>query len=218
MKTIIAPKRIEKTRIQKVAFDLVETLRGGGIVIIASESAYVAIADPASDDGITVFKSLKDMANDISFPVFVNDVSDLLSYVPTISDRDRLLTSSFWPGFLNIEFTTNEALPCNLGADSSPASIMARKPNSPLLNVISELMGPVIYTALKDKDDKILKTLVRLLPENRKQVEIAVNSGVIRSSKQSSVVSCVSSLPRMVREGSVPYSDIKKVIPSLQKI
>lgn len=95
MKTIIAPKRIEKTRIQKVAFDLVETLRGGGIVIIASESAYVAIADPASDDGITVFKSLKDMANDISFPVFVNDVSDLLSYVPTISDRDRLLTSSF---------------------------------------------------------------------------------------------------------------------------
>jgi hypothetical protein len=52
VKTIIAPKRIEKTRIQKVAFDLVETLRGGGIVIIASESAYVAIADPASDDGI----------------------------------------------------------------------------------------------------------------------------------------------------------------------
>jgi tRNA A37 threonylcarbamoyladenosine synthetase subunit TsaC/SUA5/YrdC len=218
MKTVLAPKRSEKTKIQKIAFDLVERLREGGVVLIASESAYVAIADPASSDGVASFRSLKDLAADISFPVFVSDVNDLLSYLPTISDRDRLLTSAFWPGLLNIEFITNEVLPSNLGADSTPASIMARKPNNPLLNVVSELMGPVIYTALKDKNGKTLKTLVGMLPAHKKLIEIAVNSGAIKSAKQTSVVSCVGSQPHMVREGSIAYSEIKKVIPSLQKL
>ena len=158
MKTVLVPKKSEKTKIQKLAFALVEKLREGGVVVIAIESAYVAIADPASRDGVAAFRSLKDLDADISFPVFVNEINDLLSYLPEISDRDRLLTSAFWPGLLNIEFKTSKVLPCNLGADSTPASVMARKPSNLLLNVVSELMGPVIYTALQDKDGKVLKS------------------------------------------------------------
>jgi tRNA A37 threonylcarbamoyladenosine synthetase subunit TsaC/SUA5/YrdC len=138
--------------------------------------------------------------------------------LPEISDRDRLLTASFWPGLLNIEFKSNEVLPCNLGANSNPASVTARKPSNPLLNVVSELMGPVIYTALQDKNGKVLKSLVGLIPANKKIVAIAINSGVIKSTKQTSIVSCVESRPRMVREGSIPAFEIKKVIPSLQAV
>lgn len=218
MKTVLAPKKSEKTKIQKLAFELVEKLREGGVVAIAIESAYVAIADPASSDGVAAFRSLKVLDSDISFPVFVNDVSDLLSYLPEISDRDRLITSAFWPGLLNIEFKTNDVLPCNLGADSTPAFVMARKPSNLLLNVISELMGPVIYTALQDKNGKFLKSLAGLTPANKKLVAIAINSGVIKSTQQTSIVSCVESRPRMVREGSIPACEIKKVIPSLQAV
>lgn len=95
---------------------------------------------------------------------------------------------------------------------------MARKPSNPLLNVVSELMGPVIYRALQDKNGKVLKSLVGLIPANKKIVAIAINSGVIKSTKQTSIVSCVESQPRMVREGSIPAFEIKKVIPSLQAI
>jgi len=218
MKTVLAPKKSEKTKIQKLAFEIVEKLREGGVVVIAIESAYVAIADPACDDGVAAFRSLKDLDVDISFPVFVHEISDLLSYLPEISDRDRLLTASFWPGLLNIEFKSNEVLPCNLGANSNPASVTARKPSNPLLNVVSELMGPVIYTALQDRNGKVLKSLVGLIPANKKIVAIAINSGVIKSTKQTSIVSCVESRPRMVREGSIPAFEIKKVIPSLQAV
>jgi tRNA A37 threonylcarbamoyladenosine synthetase subunit TsaC/SUA5/YrdC len=218
MKTVLAPKKSEKTKIQKLAFEIVEKLREGGVVVIAIESAYVAIADPACDDGVAAFRSLKDLDVDISFPVFVNEINDLLSYLPEISDRDRLLTSAFWPGLLNVEFKSNEVLPCNLGSDSTPASVMARKPSNPLLNVVSELMGPVIYRALQDKNGKVLKSLAALIPANKKLVAIAINSGVIKSTKQTSIVSCVESRPRMVREGSIPAFEIKKVIPSLQAI
>ena len=218
MKTVLVPKKSEKTKIQKLAFALVEKLREGGVVVIAIESAYIAIADPASRDGVATFRSLKVLDADISFPVFVNEINDLLSYLPEISDRDRLLTSAFWPGLLNIEFKTSEVLPCNLGADSTPASVMARKPSNLLLNVVSELMGPVIYTALQDKDGKVLKSLAGLTPANKKLVAIAINSGVIKSTKQTSIVSCLEGRPRMVREGSIPAFEIKKVIPSLQAV
>ena len=218
MKTVLAPKKSEKTKIQKLAFALVEKLREGGVVVIAIESAYVAIADPASRDGVAAFRSLKDLDADISFPVFVNEIDDLLSYLPEISDRDRLITSAFWPGLLNIEFKTNDVLPCNLGADSNPASLMARKPSNPLLNVVSELMGPVIYTALQDKNGKVLKSFSGLLPANKKLIEIAINSGAAKSTKQTSIVSCVDGKPKMIREGSISYFEIKKVIPSLQNI
>lgn len=218
MKIVLAPKKSEKTKIQRIAFELVEKLRGGGVVVIAIESAYVAIADPASSDGVATFRSLKDLDSDVSFPIFVNDISDLLSYLPEISDRDRLLTSAFWPGLLNVEFKASDVLPCTLGADANPASIMARKPNNPLLHVVSELIGPVIYTALQDKNGKVLKSLPGLLPRAKKLIEIAINSGVIKSTKQTSIVSCVDSKPKMLREGSITYSEIKKVIPSLQTI
>ncbi|MEI9906741.1 MAG: hypothetical protein WDO06_01515 [Actinomycetota bacterium] len=39
-------------------------------------------------------------------------------------------------------------MPHNLGAENSPASLIARKPKNPLLNEISALIGPIIYTTL----------------------------------------------------------------------
>lgn len=218
MKTILAPKKSEKIKIQKLAFQLVELLRGGNVIVVAGESAYLAITDPANGEGVAAFRSLKALGGDVFFPVFVNDINDLLSYVPEISDRERLLTSFFWPGLLNIEFTANKVLPSNLGADFSPASIMARKPNNPLLNVVSELMGPIIYTALKDKDGKVLKVLSGLLPSHKKIIHLAINSGAIKSIKQTSIVSCVEERPKLVREGAISYSEIKKVMTSLQML
>lgn len=215
MKTIVAPQSTEKTKIQKIAFSTVEKLREGQVIALAVENSYVAIVDPTSDQGLIDFKSLKDHEEDTFYPVFVSTLEDLSGFVGPISSTEKLLASSFWPGLLNLEFKANRVMPHNLGAENAPSSLVARKPKSLLMNAISDLIGPVIYTTLLKEDGKPVKLLSELSPRIKKVISLGINSGEIKSHKKTTLISCRESTPRVVREGSVPSWKIKKVVTSL---
>lgn len=217
MRKILAPQATEKTKIQKVAFSSVEKLREGAVLVVAVENSYVAIVDPASEEGLETFKSIKEYGEDIFYPVFINAIEDLAGFVAPIGDTERLIASKFWPGLLNIEFKGNRVMPHNLGANSTPETVVARKPKNPLLNAISDLIGPIIYTSLMDEANVPIRNLTELTPRLRKLITLAIDSGDIKSFKKSTLVSCVGKRPKVTRPGSIPSWKIKKIVPDLQE-
>ena len=215
MRTVSAPAANEKTKIQKIAFSSVEKLREGSVIVVAVENSYVALVDPSSEAGLEVFHSIKNFDADTFYPVFVNAIEDLSGFIAPISGTERLIASKFWPGLLNIEFKGNRVMPHNLGAKNTPETVVARKPKNPVINAISELIGPIIYTSLMDGSNKPIKTLAELTPRLRKLITLAIDSGEIKSFKKSTLVSCVQAKPILTRPGSIPSWKIKKVIPEL---
>ena len=218
MRKILAPKKTEVNKLKKLSFELVEILRTGAVLVVAVENSYVAIADPSNPDAGVSFRRLKKFDDDIFFPVFVSDVGELIDYVPEIPDSARLLASSYWPGLLNIELPARDVIPNNLGANISPTSVMVRSPKSALLNAMSELMGPIIYISLADDKGGLLKSLTLLTPENKKCIKVAIDSGTIKLKEQTSIITFIHAKPKMLREGAITFSEVKKLLPSLSAV
>jgi L-threonylcarbamoyladenylate synthase len=217
LRKILLPKSSEKLQLQKVAFDLVEKMRNGDLVAFSTENSYVVAADPHNQGAISSFRELKGHDPKTIYPVFVNSIEDLQPFTVDVSDKTRLLTQEFWPGMLNLVLSTREVPPHNFGGTETPDRLIARKPKNALLNLVTELVGPVIYSSLKDEKGAVIKDLADTSANQRKKISIAIDNGHIKSSKVTTVLNCMNQKLTLEREGSISLWDLKKVVSEIKE-
>jgi L-threonylcarbamoyladenylate synthase len=204
-------------QLQKVAFDLVERMRNGDLVAFSTENSYVVAADPHNQGAISSFRELKGHDPKTIYPVFVNSIEDLQPFTVDVSDKTRLLTQEFWPGMLNLVLSTRDVPPHNFGGTETPDRLIARKPKNALLNLVTELVGPVIYSSLKDEKGAVIKDLADTSANQRKKISIAIDNGHIKSSKVTTVLNCMNQKLTLEREGSISLWDLKKVVSEIKE-
>lgn len=217
MRKIPLPKSSEKLQLQKVAFDLVERLRNGDLVAFPTENSYVVTADPQNEGAVSSFRELKGHDPKTIYPVFVNSIEDLQPFTVDVSDKTRLLTQEFWPGMLNLVLSTRDVPPHNFGGTETPDRLIARKPKNVLLNLVTELVGPVIYSSLKDDSGAVVKDLTKMSVLQKKVITIAIDNGQIRSSKTTTVLNCINQQFKVEREGSISLWELKKVVAEIKE-
>jgi L-threonylcarbamoyladenylate synthase len=217
LRKIPLPKSSEKLQLQKVAFDLVEKMRNGDLVAFSTENSYVVAADPHNQIAVDSFRDLKGHDPKTIYPVFVNSIEDLQPFTADVSDKTRLLTQEFWPGMLNVVLSTRDVPPHNFGGTDTPDRLIARKPKNVLLNLITELVGPLIYSSLKDDSGAVVKDLAKISASQKKRITIAIDNGVIKSSKSTTVLNCMNQKFRLEREGSISLWDLKKVVSEIKE-
>jgi len=204
-------------QLQKVAFDLVERLRNGDLVAFPTENSYVVAVDPQNEGAVSSFRELKGHDPKTIYPVFVNSIEDLQPFTVDVSDKTRLLTQEFWPGMLNLVLSTRDVPPHNFGGTETPDRLIARKPKNVLLNLVTELVGPVIYSSLKDNSGAVVKDLTKMSVLQKKVITIAIDNGQIRSSKTTTVLNCIDQQFKVEREGSISLWELKKVVAEIKE-
>jgi L-threonylcarbamoyladenylate synthase len=204
-------------QLQKVAFDLVERLRNGDLVAFPTENSYVVTADPQNEGAVSSFRELKGHDPKTIYPVFVNSIEDLQPFTVDVSDKTRLLTQEFWPGMLNLVLSTRDVPPHNFGGTETPDRLIARKPKNVLLNLVTELVGPLIYSSLKDNSGAVVKDLVGMSVLQKKVIAIAIDNGQIKSSKMTTVLNCINQQFKVEREGSISLWELKKVVSDIKE-
>ena len=217
MRKILLPKSSEKLQLQKVAFDLVEKMRNGALVVFSTENSYVVAADPLNESAVSSFRELKGHDPKTIYPVFVNSIEDLQPFTVDVSDKTRLLTQEFWPGMLNLVLSTRDVPPHNFGSTHTPDRLIARKPKNVLLNLVTELVGPLIYSSLKDDAGSVVRELENISTKQKKRITIAIDNGLIKSSKTTTVLNCMNQLFVLEREGSISLWDLKKVVSEIKE-
>ena len=217
MRKILLPKSSEKLQLQKVAFDLVEKMRNGALVVFSTENSYVVAADPLNESAVSSFRELKGHDPKTIYPVFVNSIEDLQPFTVDVSDKTRLLTQEFWPGMLNLVLSTRDVLPHNFGSTHTPDRLIARKPKNVLLNLVTKLVGPLIYSSLKDDAGSVVRELENISTKQKKRITIAIDNGLIKSSKTTTVLNCMNQLFILEREGSISLWDLKKVVSEIKE-
>jgi L-threonylcarbamoyladenylate synthase len=217
LRKILLPKSSEKLQLQKVAFDLVEKMRNGALVVFSTENSYVVAADPLNESAVSSFRELKGHDPKTIYPVFVNSIEDLQPFTVDVSDKTRLLTQEFWPGMLNLVLSTRDVPPHNFGSTHTPDRLIARKPKNVLLNLVTELVGPLIYSSLKDDAGSVVRELENISTKQKKRITIAIDNGLIKSSKTTTVLNCMNQLFILEREGSISLWDLKKVVSEIKE-
>jgi len=217
MRKISAPKASEKLKLQKISFDLVERLRNGELIVFPTENSYAVAADPQNQDAVDHFRELKGHDPKTIYPLFVNSIEDLQPFTEDVSDKTRLLAQEFWPGLLNLVLSARDVPLHNFGGSEAPDRLVARKPKNALLNTVTELVGPVIYSSLKDKDGAVVKDLAKISPAHKKLITIAIDNGEIKGGKSTTLLNCMNQQFKVEREGAITTWELKKVVSEVKE-
>jgi tRNA A37 threonylcarbamoyladenosine synthetase subunit TsaC/SUA5/YrdC len=118
---------------------------------------------------------------------------------------------------LNLVLSTRDVPPHNFGSTHLPDRLIARKPKNVLLNLVTELVGPLIYSSLKDDAGSVVRDLENISTKQKKRIAIAIDNGLIKSSKTTTVLNCMNQLFTLEREGSISLWDLKKVVSEIKE-
>lgn len=216
MKVIKSADIKSKIALRTQAFAALELLREGRIICAPLENGYVLIVDPASEEGVTRLKSIKQISDDIYFPLLVSDVDSLMDFSSNVSPAVRLLVSEFWPGPLNLEIQARAGLAWNLGAHSAPDTLIVRAPASRFLMELLQLACPLIFTAAASIGAKSPQKFNEIEADFLNEIDLLLNTGPCPNSGFATTVSFVGNTETVIREGLITFFDLKKVLPSIK--
>ncbi len=213
--------------------EVARVLRAGGLALIPTETVYgigVAVSAfpgsaPASEDDVLVngapiprdprgyrrIFELKERDFAQTVPWLVAGPEDLERYGSVVDPSTRALADAFWPGALTLIVPAAPAVPAFMRA--ADGTVALRASASP---VVAELIracgGPLAVTSANTHGAPAPSSFDQVEPRILAGVDVAVDAGETSCRDASTIISCVSGAPRVIRHGALPASAIERVL------
>ncbi|MDE1966223.1 MAG: threonylcarbamoyl-AMP synthase [Patescibacteria group bacterium] len=185
------------------------TLRAGGIVLYPTDTVYGLAADVTNADAIARLYELKGREQGKPVLILVEDIASMGKYAVMNETANRLAVR-FLPGALTLVLPAKDTLPKGFAADDGTVGI--RVPNDPFcLALAREFGGPFTSTSANVAGEETRVSVDGILAqfgERAKGITLAIDAGKRGSGKPSTVVSCVSDVPVVLREGALSASEL----------
>jgi L-threonylcarbamoyladenylate synthase len=201
----------------------VECMRGGGVILFFARPTYGFAASGFSKKGVAKIYEIK--GRDYQKPLSVISNKKDIAKWAIISEREReiveKIVKSYWPGNVSIilkkrldaegkpiipEFVTSGLNTVNLMCMDDVALKLSKMADFPIAATSANISGQKPIT---DPIDGIRKfggavDLMLLGPRS----DVGVNTTIVDLTVEP---------PRLVREGPVPFEELKNIMPNLQK-
>ena len=192
--------------------DVLEALRKGECVLLATDTVYGLAATPSSPGYRKIFE-LKRRSSVQVLPWLVGSLSELDRYGRDVPEYARALARRFWPGGLTLVVSASDEA-CALGSVAVDGTVALRMPDEPFaLSLLDKLDTPIACTSanihghpspqrLADVDSSMLA-----LPHDA-AIPVACKGGIA-----STIVDCTDGkAARVIRCGAVSRSAIADVL------
>lgn len=191
-------------------------VREGGILSYPTETVY-GFGGLCSPEAIARVRALKRRDEDRPLLVLLRGAQDAVSLVWT--DAARELASLFWPGAVTLVLSDPEgAFPP--GVRSPAGSVAVRVSPHPLVAGLLELVGepmtstsanvPGVAPARSGQEALEAARALGAGPEL-----LVLEAGVLPDSGPSTIVDCTTSVPVVLRQGTVPVSRLRCALPEI---
>jgi len=201
-----------------VSFDVAaaaEVLRGGGLVLIPTETVYGLGADAANPSAIAAIFEAKGRPR---FNPLIAHVTGLAAAqrFAAFDARAVRMAEAFWPGPLTIVAPIHdEAAVCDL-ARAGLDTVAVRAPAHPLAQALLEAFGgPVCAPSANRSGRPSPTTLQDALDETGGAVRAALDGGACAVGVESTVIALLDGPPRLLRLGGLDRQVIEAVIGPL---
>ena len=212
-----------KTRVIKIspdiiAIDKIEEIAGvlqrDGVIVYPTETFYGLGANGFSAEAIKKVYRLKKREPLKPLSVVISDFSMLRQIISGDPLSFQQLISEFWPGPLTIIFKASPAVPIELLGEDGTVGVrltehhwvrtLVRQASFPITATSANISGKI---PISDPEK------ARELFEG--EVDLFVDGGETKGLLPSTVVDLSGKEPRLVREGAIPTTRLKKHLPSL---
>jgi L-threonylcarbamoyladenylate synthase len=189
-----------------------ELLRGGQLVAFPTDTVY-GVGAPAFDPAcVAAIYVAKQRSPEKAIPVLIADEDDLPRVAASVPDIARKLIARFWPGGLTLVLPKRPDVPEIVSADMTVA---VRIPDLDLARALMRLSGPLAATSANRSGQPSPITASDVMTQLGGRIAAVLDGGPCHGGVPSTVVDCVSSPPRMVREGAISLAALREVVPGV---
>jgi L-threonylcarbamoyladenylate synthase len=190
---------------------LLRVLRDDGVMVFPTETFYGLGVSAFSGRAVAEVYHLKKRDRDKPLSVVVSDFAMAERVADSPPPLFRTLADAFWPGPLTLVVGARPLFPVAMLGPGG--SLAIRVPGLPwLVDLIGRLGIPLTATSANVSGGGEISDPAQIILEFEGKVDVIVDSGPTPGGLPSTVIDLTSKSPRIIREGAVPRSALRKYL------
>ncbi len=191
-----------------------EAIRAGGLVAFPTETVYGLGANAWDASAVEdIFRAKGRPAND-PLIVHVAEFDQLTTVACDVPELAWDLGRRFWPGALTLVLKKSARIPANV--TSGLETVAVRVPDHPIATALLEAAAVPIAAPSANRFSAPSPTRAQhVLDDLGDAVDIVLDAGETAIGVESTILSLVDGMPRLLRPGGVPLEDLLELIPGL---
>lgn len=181
-------------------------LSAGQVVGVPTDTVYGLAANPFHSVGVDRLFAVKERPRTVELPVLVADTEQALRLATAVPDAALALMERWWPGPLTLVLPRRPDLAADLGSDE--VTIGVRCPDHPVPRILARLLGPLATTSANRHGQPPLTTAAEVAASFGSAVAVVLDGGRCAGTP-STVVDCTGTEPHCLREGRLPWDELK---------
>jgi L-threonylcarbamoyladenylate synthase len=188
-----------------------EAIRAGNLVVFPTETVYGLGADATNAQAVARIFSAKERPSNDPLIVHVCDEQQLHELVTVLPAKAKRLMQEFWPGPLTIVLPKSPKVPSIV--TSGYSSVAVRMPSNPLALELIRLSGRPIAAPSANRFGRSSPTTAQHVREQLEgRFEVLIDGGACTVGIESTVISFVGDVPKILRPGKVDQESIEACI------
>ena len=189
-------------------------LQGGGVVAVPTDTLFGLAADAFNGEAIERVFAIKERPEGLALPVLLSGPEQLRQVADDVPVELEAVAEAFWPGAMTLIVNRNSFLPPRLTAGNPTVAV--RVPDHPVPRELARRLGrPVTGTSANISGAADPRSLAELRAQVGDRVDFLVDCGPAPAGTASTIVDLSGEDPRLVREGAIPFQQIKDFLASL---
>jgi L-threonylcarbamoyladenylate synthase len=199
--------KLPKATLRNDIVEGVRVLNSGGVVVIPTDTLYGLAADVFSTPALERVFDIKRRPQGLPLPVLVSCWDQVTAVAPEFPKAARQLAERFWPGPLTLVLPKAPGISDILTGGRDTVGVRMPDHQVPL-DLARELGRPITGSSANRSGAQDLTTLEEVEAELGTDVDYIIRSGPAPQGVPSTVVEFTGGVPRLVRQGVVPFADI----------
>jgi L-threonylcarbamoyladenylate synthase len=189
------------------------SVQAGELVVLPTDTVYGLGADAFRRDAVAALLAVKGRGRDVPVPVLVGSWATLDGLVSEVDARSRDLVEAFWPGGLTLVVRHAPSLSWDLG--DAAGTVAVRMPLHPVAIELLEQTGPMAVSSANRHGAPPAQTAAQAREQLGDDVAVYLEDGPAHGGVASTIVDVTGPRPRVLRQGAIPLSALREVVPDV---
>ena len=192
----------------------IDAVKAGELVVLPTDTVYGIGADAFTPHAVTALLNAKGRGRQMPPPVLVGSRHTLDGLVYSLPRAARELADAFWPGALTIIVEHSPSLQWDLG--DTGGTVGVRMPLHPVALEVLRETGPMAVSSANKTGQPAATTAQEAQDQLDYAVRVYLEAGPCPDPVPSTIVDVTGDLPRILRDGALPFEKLLEVLPDLQ--
>jgi L-threonylcarbamoyladenylate synthase len=193
----------------------VDALREGEVIAFPTETVYGLGADAQNPDAVRRVFELKGRPATHPLIVHLDHPRLLERWALTVPPEAHALAGKFWPGPLTLVLRRAPAV--DLAITGGQDTVAIRVPAHPVAQQLLRAFGSGIAAPSANRYGYVSPTRAEHVREEfGDALRVILDGGDCKIGLESTIVSCVDTVPRVLRPGSITLTQLRTVVPEVE--